>query len=255
MPLLAHVSDLHLGATPQALDRARRVLDHILTLPTRPDALLVTGDLADHAAPDEYAQAAELLARAGDLPVLVCPGNHDDRAALRAGLPLPYALPAEAADAPVNGLHVASGLAVCTVDSSVPGQDSGALSADTLAQAASALARLAPDTPAVLAFHHPPAPVGHPLPDSIGLAEPDRLAAWLHDRPQVIALLTGHAHTPAATAFAGRPLLVAPATVWQLRLPAEDGGAGLADLDAAPGYALHTVTGRQLTTHFRTVAA
>jgi len=43
--------------------------------------VLVTGDVADHGLPGECEQARSLLT--GPWPVLICPGNHDERAAFR----------------------------------------------------------------------------------------------------------------------------------------------------------------------------
>ncbi|MET0492684.1 MAG: hypothetical protein ABW000_06080 [Actinoplanes sp.] len=40
-----------------------------------------------------------------------------------------------------------------------------------------------------------------------------RLAALIAAHPQVAAVLTGHAHTAAASTFAERPLLVAPGAI------------------------------------------
>ncbi|MBB6417322.1 UDP-2,3-diacylglucosamine pyrophosphatase LpxH [Streptomyces sp. AK010] len=45
----------------------------------------------------------------------------------------------------------------------------------------------------------------HPLPDSYQLRHPGRLADLLARRPEIAGLITGHAHTPAAASFAGRP--------------------------------------------------
>lgn len=65
-------------------------------------------------------------------------------------------------------------------------------------------------------------------------------------------LITGHAHTPAATSFAGRPLIVGPGVTWTLRLPWE--GEGAADRDAPPGFAFHVLDDEgRLTSHFRVV--
>jgi 3',5'-cyclic-AMP phosphodiesterase len=50
--------------------------------------------------------------------------------------------------------------------------------------------------------------------------------------PRVLAVVAGHAHTAAASGFAARPVLLAPV-----------------------GIALHTIEDRQITTHFRTIAA
>ncbi|OSC59475.1 metallophosphoesterase, partial [Streptomyces sp. 4F] len=93
----------------------------------------------------------------------------------------------------------------------------------------------------------------HPLPDSYPLRRPERLAALLERRTEIAGLITGHAHTPAATVFAGRPVVVGPGVTWTLRLPWE--GEEIADRDAPVGLAYHVLddTGR-LTSHFRTVA-
>src|SRR5699024_7121242 len=79
--LLAHISDLHLDGSPRARERTTRTLQYLSDLSQRPDALLVTGDIADNHTAQQYREAAFLL----DLPfpVLTCPGNHDDRAAFR----------------------------------------------------------------------------------------------------------------------------------------------------------------------------
>lgn len=53
------------------------------------DALLVTGDIADHGAEAEYEEAARILGlHEGDppSPVLPRPGNHDSRAPYRKAL-------------------------------------------------------------------------------------------------------------------------------------------------------------------------
>jgi hypothetical protein len=75
------------------------------------------------------------------------------------------------------------------------------------------------------------------------------------DRGQVIgdaAVLTGHAHTAAASTFAARPLIVAPAITWTLRMPWE--GDQPADRDQPPGLAFHIVSDdRRLPTHYRDV--
>ncbi len=243
MALLAHISDLHLDGTARAAERATRVLDRLRSLPQPPDALLVTGDIADHGAPAEYEQAAEILA--APFPVLTCPGNHDVRAAYRKAL-----LGQPGADGPINSVHQVAGTAVLMADSSIPGRDDGLLDPETLAWIAATLDELA-DTPTLIAFHHPPVTLHHPFVDSIGLTQPEQLAALLEAHPQVVAVLTGHAHTAAASQFGGRPLLVAPATIWTLGLPWQ--GDQLADLDAPPGLAFHVVEDRRIATHFRVV--
>ncbi|CAM5350813.1 metallophosphoesterase [Streptomyces pilosus] len=250
MLVLAHISDLHLDGTRRATERARRVRDRLWELPEPPDALLVTGDIADHGTEAEYEEAARLLGlRDGGapFPVLTCPGNHDSRAPYREAL-----LGRPAADGPVNSAHVLDGGAVLMCDSSIPGRDEGELDAETLAWIESTLDGLDGGLPVLLAFHHPPVPLHHPLPDSYPLRGAERLAGLLARRPRIAGLITGHAHTPAATTFAGRPVVVGPGVTWTLRLPWE--GEPVADRDAPVGLAFHVLDdGGRLTSHFRVV--
>src|SRR4051794_4486507 len=85
MTAVAHLSDPHLGATWAGGDPDRQLaaaVAAIRALGLTLDAVLVSGDLADHAADAEYARVRELVSALG-APVHVLPGNHDDRAALR----------------------------------------------------------------------------------------------------------------------------------------------------------------------------
>lgn len=243
--LLAHISDLHLDGTDRATGRAARTVEYLRGLSQAPDALLVTGDIADHATAEEYREAARLL----DLPfpVLVCPGNHDDRGEMRASL-----LGREPSAEPFNQVHEVGGAAVLTCDSTIPGEDGGHLDTTTLVWINETLGALPDDMPALLALHHPPVRVHHPLPDSMRLDNADDLAGLLRAHPRVAGILVGHAHTGGATTFAGLPLLLAPGVTWTLRMPWE--GEPAADRDQPPGVAFHILgEDHRLTTHFRAV--
>ncbi|MCT9075550.1 phosphodiesterase [Streptomyces fulvoviolaceus] len=250
MLVLAHISDLHLDGSARATERAERVRDRLWGLPGRVDALLVTGDIADHGTETEYEEAARILGLhdgGAPFPVLTCPGNHDSRAPYRKAL-----LGHPAADGPVNSVQVFDDGAVLMCDSSIPGSDDGALDEETYDWIEATLDELDGSLPTLLAFHHPPVALHHPLPDSYRLDRPDRLAALLGRRPEIAGLITGHAHTPAATAFAGRPLVVGPGVTWTLRLPWE--GEQVADRDAPVGLAFHVLDDEgRLTSHFRVV--
>ena len=248
MLVLAHISDLHLDGSDRATRRAERVRDLLWGLPGRVDALLVTGDIADHGTEAEYEEAARLLGlREGGapFPVLTCPGNHDRRAPYRKAL-----LGEPPADGPVNSVHVFADAAVLMCDSSIPGHDEGELDAQTYAWIEETLDGLDGDRPVLLAFHHPPVALHHPLPDGYRLGQPAKLGRLLARRPEIAGIITGHAHTPAATTFAGRPLVVGPGVTWTLRLPWE--GDAVADREAPPGLAFHVLDDEgRLTSHFR----
>jgi Icc protein len=242
--LLAHVSDLHIDGGPRATARAEQVLAFLDRLPRQVDAVLLTGDIADHGTEEEYAQVRRLLRDRQRF--LICPGNHDRRGPYRTVL-----LGHQAGDEPINQVHELPGLRVLMLDSSIPGRDDGCLTDDTLRWLAEMLQQ-ATTTPTLVAFHHPPVELHSPFIDAIRQHGADRLAALLAGHPQVVAVLCGHAHTPAVSSFAGRPLLVAPGVASTLRLPWETS----IDLDFAmpPALAFHVLDDRhRITTHYRLV--
>lgn len=251
MFVIAHLSDVHLDCGARALDRTRQVMSYLNALPGPIDAILVSGDIADHGEPAEYEQArAELVA---DVPVLILPGNHDVRPAYRRVL-----LDGTESTQPINQAQRVGKVLFALCDSSTPGRDDGLLTETTLAWLADLLAGTDRDTPVFICMHHPPAALHEPLIDGIRLSAERPLADLIEGCPQVVAVLCGHAHTPAASTFAGRPLLVAPGVASMLRLPWESGGAAdfasVIDHNMPPAIAFHVLgdDGR-LTTHFRLV--
>jgi 3',5'-cyclic-AMP phosphodiesterase len=238
--LLVQVSDLHLDGSPQRRERAARVMAYVNGL-TGVSAVLVSGDIADHGAPEEYAQARELLK--SPHRVLTCPGNHDVRGPYESVL-----LDRAPCGGAVNEAHDVDGVLVAMCDSSRPGRADGLLDDGTLAWLDHVLSGR---RPALVCFHHPPAPMHQPMIDEILLTNPDGLAGVIDRHPGVVAVLCGHAHTAAATTFAGRPCHVAPGVVSTLRLPAEH--AEDLDYQLPPAVALHVLDGTRLTTHYRVV--
>jgi Icc protein len=204
MSLIAHVSDTHFGGPADARARAEAVLAHLLALEPRPDVLLVSGDVADHGLPDEYAEARTVL-DAWPGPTLVGTGNHDVREAFARGL-----LDTEATGPLVQALE-APDFRILMLDSLVPAQDGvridhGELGDDQLDWLDSRLA--ADDKPAFVSLHHPPVDIGLGLMAPILLEQPEPLELVITKHPHVVATLVGHAHTACATTFAGRPLLI-----------------------------------------------
>jgi len=114
----------------------------------------------------------------------------------------------------------------------------------------SGLTGAGPDGPALICFHHPPRPLHIPWLDEIRQHGEENLAAIIERHPRVAAILCGHAHTPAATTFAGRPLLVAPGVVSTIKLPWEHPDV---DYDLPPAIAFHILDDGNITTHYRVV--
>jgi Icc protein len=244
MFVIAHVSDIHIDGTARATERTERVMAYLHGVADHLDVILITGDLADHGAEPEYETVAQVTK--APVPVLLCPGNHDARPPYRKAL-----LGEDPDGAPINRAHRINGVTFLMVDSSIPGRDAGELDDATLAWLDAELAD--GDGPVFVCFHHPPVVLHMPLLDSIRMERTDGLTAVIERHPRVVAVLCGHAHTPAATTFAGRPLLVAPGVASTVKLPWEP-GPGL-DRDFPPAIAFHLLDddGR-LTTHFRLAA-
>ena len=236
MVAFANISDIHIGGSAASEERAAAVLRHADSLGL--DAIIVTGDIADHALPEEYEVAARLMKTR--TPLIVCPGNHDATAPFEQGL------------GPVNQVLRLDGVTLALTDSSVPGEDFGHLSDETLTWLDEVLAER-PDVPAFIGFHHQPVPLGVPFLDGIALREPERLAGLLSRHPHVVAVLTGHAHTAVQARFAGLPLVIAPGVIstsltrWETdeRIPVS--------YELPPAFALHVFENGDLVTHFRPV--
>src|SRR5262245_50286827 len=87
--LIAHITDTHITApgtllmgivdTAAALARAVAAISE---LEPAPDVTVLTGDLVETGAPEEYVQLRALLAPLR-MPVFVIPGNHDAREPMR----------------------------------------------------------------------------------------------------------------------------------------------------------------------------
>lgn len=239
---IAHLSDPHLDGSARRRERFEAVLRHVVELP-EVDAIVVSGDLADHGRAEEYAEFFAALPT--EIPTLVCAGNHDltgplQEAKARAGMSVQ----------PDDALHL-DGLLIVALDSHVDGRDDGMLDAPTLAQARRLIAEAS--APVVLVLHHPPVPVGHRTVDeSYPLRNPDDLARLIQDSPAVVAVFSGHVHTAFTATFAGVPVLGAPGIVSRLRFGSRINP--IADPDAMPGFALHTVVGRSIRTVFHTLS-
>lgn len=247
--LLAQLSDPHIGAQWADADPVAGLaaaVAAVRAMPAQPDAVLVSGDLTEHAADAEYEQVRELLAPLG-VPTYVLPGNHDDRGALRRHFGLPGA-----GDEPVRFSADLGPLRLVVLDTTRPGEAPGALDGEQLGWLDRELAG-APGSPTLLAMHHPPLLTGLPAWDELGLAAADRraLGAVLERHPQVRRLVGGHVHRVITAELAGRPVLTVPSTYVQARLKFGSEEIELADEPA--GFALHAVVGGEVISHIQPV--
>lgn len=149
-----------------------------------PDAVLVTGDLAQEPEAATYSRLAHAL-ESLDCPVFCLPGNHDDAQIMHSALPR--------AMQPENGIVDLDAWRFVLLDSSIPGQSAGRLGAERLATLKQVLAER-PDVPTLLALHHHPLPVQSPWLDRMALEDGPALLAAIGAHPQVRAVAFGHIH-------------------------------------------------------------
>jgi 3',5'-cyclic-AMP phosphodiesterase len=248
--ILAQISDPHLGEPPiggvKPKKALREVLAAIEALPNPVDAILVSGDLAEHAKPKEYALARELIGGLG-VPVHVLPGNKDDRATMRAA----FDLPGEP-DAPLDYAADLGPLRLVVLDSTIPGEDRGDFTPAQLEWLEAELAG-APEQPTIIAMHQPPLVTGMADWDSVIMRPADReaLAAVIERHPQVRAIVGGHLHRIATSTLAGRPVVVAPSTFVQARPDYEREKIRLSDFFR--GFVLHVLRDGELATQIEIV--
>jgi 3',5'-cyclic-AMP phosphodiesterase len=247
--LLAQLSDPHIGAEWAGGDPVARLaaaVASVRALRPRPDAVLVSGDLTDHATDAEYEQVRELLAPL-EGPVHVLPGNHDDRRALQRHFGVPGA-----DGEPVQYAVDLGPLRLVVLDTTRPGEDPGALDAERLGWLDAELAA-APQQPTLVAMHHPPLVTGVPAWDDFGLPAADRhaLGEVVGRHRQVRRLVAGHVHHTMTAELAGCAVLTAPSTYVQARLTFEPHEIEFAAEPA--GFALHAVLDGDLVSHVQPV--
>ena len=210
---IAQISDLHIKPpgrlaykrvdTARALERCVAALN---AFEPEPDFVVISGDLADTPAAEEYDYLKRLLEplkwRFAGIP-----GNHDSRELMRSAFPnAPYAF----ASGALNQKIEVGSLDLLLLDSSVPGKPHGLLEASTLEWLEAELAG-SEDRPALLFLHHPPFIAGIWHMDRQNLHNAEELAAIVRRHKRVRIVATGHIHRAALTMFAGVPCTICPA--------------------------------------------
>ena len=206
-----HLTDLHVSApqleNPLLLSdttaAVRASFAAIRRLPQRPAFVVISGDLTDRGRVEDYVYLKDLLAdEAGDLPLLLALGNHDQRAPFHSVFGL-----AES-DAPYDHDTVVGDLHIITLDTAIPGHVGGEIDTEQRVWLADRLAAH-PGLRKLLVLHHAP------------LLDLERTQAW--DRldagssvalrtaiagHDVVGILSGHVHMEEVSHWHGVPVIV-----------------------------------------------
>ena len=222
---VVQITDCHLSAKPgtrQLNIDTDRSLNAVLDLIRRQqacDLLLATGDLSDHGSAAAYRRLLDYTRDFAEARWL--PGNHDNAAVLHTTL---------ANDSRIQRTFVGEFWQIVLLDSSVPGEVGGALSARELNTLRACLQAAA--KPTLICIHHPVVAVGCHWLDQQRVSNADEFWQLLAAYPQVKAVLCGHVHQPFDAEIKGVRVLASPSTSWQFAPNSAD-----FRVDAlAPGY-------------------
>ena len=233
---ILQLSDLHRFADPEARlfgiptrELLEDVLAHVQESGVRPDHVVVTGDHTHDELPETYAAVRELLEPFLDR-LWPLPGNHDDRARLRAAFNDRIA--ADGADR-INFAFCAGDWLCLGLDTHVPGAVSGRIGADQIEWVRTQLDERRPRA-AVLFMHHPPVELGLPWLDRIGLEDAHLLQDLLTEEPRIRLVCCGHVHHESSHRVATAEVVTVPSTGLQFS-PVSDVAEFVA---SPPGYRL-----------------
>jgi 3',5'-cyclic-AMP phosphodiesterase len=234
--LIAQISDIHAKPGGKSLAALALALAWLET--ARPDAVIVSGDVANPPWTEGYDLVREAL-EGLDCPVLMVPGNKDDRESMRASFPQM----GWTADEHLSVARTIKGVRLVGLDVMVPGEKHG--------DAGPALGwlreQLTVGEPVLLFMHQHPFNTGFGRVDIAMCRGVEDLAdAIVMGEARVMLLTCGHGHRAVFSVFAGAPAMMCPSLAKANLLDFGDGAAPLAD---PPGFALHVVEGGRVASH------
>jgi 3',5'-cyclic AMP phosphodiesterase CpdA len=209
-------------------------IQHLTCLDPQPDLIILSGDIVDTGIAAEYAMAAEMLALIKQ-PILMIPGNHDDRENFRVCFGHHSFIAGE------GPLHLAVGdlgaLRILGLDITVPGAHHGDMDDAACLWLEERLAE-EPSRPTIIVMHQPPFASGIPFIDAFACRQGARLADIVARYPAVERILCGHIHRFMQLRFGGTMLVTAPSTATAIALRLDE-NAKPASFVEPPAMLLH----------------
>lgn len=222
---LLQLTDLHLFVDPETRLRGvptsscfELVLAHLSESAADPDLVIVTGDIAHDEIEPTYRRFREYVEHWSDR-LLLLPGNHDERAAMRAVFPEQFPAHDPLPDSIVFSRSI-GGWQLIGLDTHVPGEVAGEIDATQYAWLQQELERNS-GRPTIVFLHHPPMSIGCRWLDKLALLNPLPLEDLMRSHDQVRLIAGGHVHQEFNDHFAGRPFVTTPATSMQFKPGAE----------------------------------
>ncbi len=213
--LIAQISDMHVskpgklfGNRVDTRSLFERCVTRVLALEPEPDIVLLTGDLAETGAAEEYDFIATQIARFS-CHVLAIPGNHDIREEMLRKLPQCVTEQFGGHLSFVNGDFP---LRLIGLDTIIPGKVNGEICEQRQAWLRAALS--ASEKPILIAMHNPPIKTGFLAMDNYGIESGREAFIKIvsEHASNILAIVSGHVHRTIVGNISGIPVLISPAT-------------------------------------------
>ena len=231
---IVQLTDLHLYEDPEARfyeiptrELLEEVVAHVQEHAGTVDHLVVTGDHTNDDLAVTYEAVREILQPWRDRCWFV-PGNHEDRAILRASFP--DRIGGEGAERITFSFSAGDSLCI-GLDTHVPGKVPGHVGADQITWVGAQLEEHDPAM-AVLFMHHPPILLGLAWMDRLGLAGREQLQDLILRDSRIRLVCCGHVHHESSHRVGAADVVTTPSTGLQFSPTSE-----VAEfVRAAPGY-------------------
>ena len=238
--IIAQLSDIHAEGSAEALKRLDSALDWLR--PLRPDALIVSGDLAEAEHERSYRAVRQQLESVG-APFFMVPGNVDHHRGMLEAFGDRFGWTSER---PLNVSALIGGgkLRVIGLDVTVAGAHHGD-ARPVLEWLAHELNSGGP--PALIFQHQHPFPCGIDGKDRNICHGGDELARVIEEaHDEVLGLTCGHVHRAMFARFANRPATMAPSVAHANRLRLDGRESDISD---PPGLLIHHLSSGRLVSH------
>jgi len=193
--------------------RLRTAVNYIRKYHDDADYCIISGDLTDGGDAASYQLINKIMADC-DVPTFSIPGNHDDRATMRAQLSFPDNIDAEY----IQYSLVKDGCRLLCLDSLQENNAEGILCEKRLGWLESELS-IQQELPTLVFCHHPPGKLFLPVQDQQQDSYGDKLLDILCAASNVQHLFFGHVHRPVSGSFRGLNFTALQSTALQVPLP------------------------------------
>lgn len=219
---------------------------HLNSLSPSPDVVILSGDVTENGTAAEYTNSRTILSQISQ-PLIVIPGNHDEREAFRTCFSDMDYVPATG---PINfSVSDLGPVRIIGLDVTVAGAHHGDIDDSAIDWLASCLAE-EPDRPTILMLHQPPFQSGIPFIDQYRCFNAQHLEELLLGYPNVERIVCGHVHRFIVRRFSRTLICTAPSTTTSIALRFAADAAPASYLEPPALLLHHWSVDAGVTTHF-----